>query len=381
MRVLHVIDALGVGGGAEHALATMLPMLRDRGVDSNVAVLTPREDGLQQQLVSQGFGVEVLDGRSSPAKIRALRRKVRKELPELVHATLFNSCIATRFACKGLPVRQVNSLVNTSYDPVRLSELGISRWKLKTMQLFDSITARLLGDHFHVLTDAVALEATEILHIRPSRLTKIPRGRSTDILKQPTNEQLARTRMELGVDRTTPLVLNIGRQDRQKAQVDLVRAFGLLMETHPDAMLFIAGRNGDASKELRQAIDEVGARERIELLGHRTDIPDLLAVADVFAFPSHYEGLGSVLIEAMAMGTAIVASDAPAIAEVLADGRCGLVVQRGDVCQLADSISKLLSDPNHRALLSDLGRQRFFDQYEIHQIVDRTFQMYVKLCE
>ena len=141
MKVLHVIDALGVGGGAEHSLAMMLPLLRDRGISSSVACLIPRQGGLQKELQEQGFSVEVLPTRSWPGRVRALRRKVIAESPDIVHATLFNSCLAARLACIGLGVARVDSLVNTSYDRVRSARLTVPKWKLWVVRQLDALTA------------------------------------------------------------------------------------------------------------------------------------------------------------------------------------------------------------------------------------------------
>lgn len=376
MKVLHVIDALGVGGGAEHSLATLLPMLRDRGVDSTIVCLIPRNGGLQEQLRSQGFDVEVLSAKSWLGRIRALRAKIHAESPDIVHATLLNSCLVTRFACVGLGVRQINSLVNTSYDPVRLSELNIPHWKLSTVRAVDGFTARHLGDRFHVITDAVLQEATGVLGIDPARITVIPRGRATDALGERTETRQRATRELLEIDDTVPVLLNIGRQDGQKAQADLIRAFALTLEAHPEAVLLIAGREGDASHEVARALAETGISESVHLLGHRGDVPDLLSMADVFVFPSRYEGLGCSLIEAMALGAPIIGSDAAAISEVLGDGRYGLVTPRGDIDALSKAITNLLSDPQRRVELSERGRKQFLEQYELGRIADLTVAMY-----
>lgn len=376
MKILHVIDALGVGGGAEHSLAGMLPLLEQRGVASTVLCLIPRVGGLQEQLRSEGFDVEILQSTSWVGRVRELRRKIRDEQPDIVHATLFNSCLITRLACVGLGIRQINSLVNTSYDPVRLRDLNIPRWKLSTMRVIDSFTARHFGDRFHAITNAVAKEGVEVLGIDRSRITVIPRGRNAKSFGESTAERKKAVRSGLNISPDTPVVLNIGRQDTQKAQADLIRAFAVVVTQLPDALLLIAGREGDASSEIQRALDESGIMNSVRLLGHRTDIPDLLVAADVFVFPSHYEGLGGSLIEAMALGVPIIGSDAPAIAEVLGNGQFGVVSPRGDVDALGFAIADLLSSPDRLGELSELGRRRFHETYETNQVVNRTIEMY-----
>lgn len=376
MRVVHVIDALGLGGGAEQALAVMLPLLRERGVDSSVACLIPRTGGIQERVGREGFGVEVLGPTSLPGRVKALRCTVADTAPDLVHATLFNASLVARLALLGRPERLVNSLVNTSYDPVRVQQLGLSPRKLDAVRRIDGLTARLRVDRVHAITEAVAAEATDALGIDPTRVEVIPRGRSTGTLGMPTQADRIAVRSKLGVPPTTPVVLSVGRQDAQKNQAGLVRAFAAVVDRHPDAVLWLAGREGDATPELVEAIGSADLGDRVSVLGHRDDAKALIAAADVFAFPSHYEGLGSVLIEAMALGTPIVGSDAPAVAEVLGAGRYGRVVARGAETAMAGAIADLLDDPAQRSALAAAARSRFEEYYELTLVADATVAMY-----
>ncbi|MBK7324209.1 MAG: glycosyltransferase [Candidatus Microthrix sp.] len=179
MRVLHVIDSLGVGGGAEHSLAKMLPLLRSRGVHSSLAVLIPREGGLQQQLREMGFPLHVIEGRSWPAKVLDLRKLIDSSHPDLVHATLYYSGLASRLATAFTSVPLINSRVSTSYDPARTMHNATSSWKLRLVRSADQITARPMVDHIHAVTDEVAEEATRVLRFPPARITVVKRGRSS----------------------------------------------------------------------------------------------------------------------------------------------------------------------------------------------------------
>lgn len=379
MKVLHVIDALGLGGGAEHSLAALLPLLRDRGVESVVVTLVPRAVGLQGTLRDEGFDVRVLPSMAWPARIRDLRTLVLSEAPDVVHATLFNACLATRLATIGVGIPRLNSLVNTSYDPVRIADLGIAPWKMGVMRRIDGFTARHLVDCFHTLTDAVADEAVDVLGVDRSKITVIPRGRSTAALGRRDQARRHDVRVGLGLEDDVPLVLTMGRQDDQKGHAGLVRAFATVVASHPRAQLLIAGRDGSATPALRQAIAASAVAAHIHELGHRSDAPDLYAAADIFAFPSLYEGLGCSLIEAMALEAPIVGSDAPAIDEVLEHGELGVVVPRGDDVALGRAISDLLDDPARRGDLGRRGRARFEERYEIDRVADATVELYRSL--
>src|SRR5205823_1865576 len=105
-------------------------------------------------------------------------------------------------------------------------------------------------------------------------------------------------------------------QERQKAQWALLEAVPRLVERQPDVVVLVAGREGNATSELALRMRDPIVRAHVRVLGHRADVPDLLAASDVFAFPSIFEGLGGSVIEAMALGLPIVASDLSALREV-----------------------------------------------------------------
>lgn len=380
MKVLHVIDSLGVGGGAEHSLANLLPLLDERGVTSSIATLVPRIGGLQERLSDAGYPLEVLPSTTLPGRVMALRRKVRHERPDLVHAALYNSCLVTRLALLGTGVPSIDTLASTSYDPARTEGIGAAPWKLHIVETVDRISIQ-RTTRVHAVNHAVADEATRVLHVRPSKISVIPRGRDARGLGEWSAHRRATTRERLGIDGPTPVVLNVGRQDHPKAQAELVRAFGVTAGDVADATLLIAGREGDATPELRRALDEVDLGERIRLLGHRDDVADLYVAADVFAFPSLYEGAAGAIVEAMALRCPVVGSDAVAVAEVLGDGELGVVAKRGDVAALADAMTGLLSDPQRRADLADRGEAEFDRRYRIEAVADATAALYRQVLD
>jgi glycosyltransferase involved in cell wall biosynthesis len=100
------------------------------------------------------------------------------------------------------------------------------------------------------------------------------------------------------------------------------------------------------------------------LLGHRSDVSDLLVAADVFVFPSLWEGLGGAVIEALALEVPIVASDLPALREVVIDGENGVLVNPGEVSDLAEAIQTILNAPSTAGLVSG-NRERFVAMFNI----------------
>lgn len=383
MKVLHVIDALGMGGGAEHSLAAILPELRKRGVVSTLACLDPRVGGLEERLRSEGFPVTLLSGRTLFGKALALRRLIRSAGPDLVHATLVRSCLVARFASVGFSRATpgpplVNSLVNTPYDPVRVRQLRVARWKLAVLRTVDGMTARHLVERFHAVSGAVADAAAADLGIDRERITVVYRGRPvTGGGGAAFGGQGVRTEIRRALDLSgeAPVLLNVGRQDHQKAQAVLVRALPEILEEHPGAVAWIAGRDGSASEELAGTIESLGLASKVRLLGHREDVRELLEAADLFVFPSLYEGVGGAAIEAMAVGLPVVAADIPPMREVVG-GECGVLTPPGEPEPLAIAVSRLLADDDRRKALGAAGRRRFLERHDLEVIADATVALY-----
>ena len=139
--------------------------------------------------------------------------------------------------------------------------------------------------------------------------------------------------------------MTLGRQEFQKGQWHLIEAMPEVLSQEPEAVLLLAGREGNSSERLRRAVASADVGSAVRFLGHRNDAPEILAAADVFVFPSLYEGLGGVLIQAMALGLPIVASDLPAIREVVEADANALVVTPGRPDDLETAILALAADP------------------------------------
>lgn len=365
MRVTYVINSLGAGG-AEQSILELVPPLRESGVELSLVTLSPPAAGV---LPESGRSVEVvhLGGRGLLDKARRLRRLLRETGPDLVHTSLFDADVAGRLAGRAAGVPVMTSLVNTMYDPARLSDPAVDARKLRVVKAVDSLTARHLTTHFHAITHAVKASCVETMGLDPARVTVVERGRDRSRLGRPGPERRAATRRALGIADDARLVLTVGRQEWQKGQAALIDAFDLVAERVPDAVLVLAGRPGHASGEVEAARARSGAADRVHVLGHRDDVGDLLAAADVFAFPSHYEGLGGSVIEAMAMALPVVVTRIPALEEVVEEGANALVVDRGDTTALAGSLEAVLTDDALRRRMSARSQEVYEERFTLER--------------
>ncbi len=362
LTYLFVINSFGAGG-AERSLADLLPVLRASGITPVIACLKEKDVGFRTEVVEAGFDVRLLSGRNLLSKARSLRGVIREIDPELVYTALFDADIVGRLASAGFQVPVITNLTNTAYDPARLDDPNVSVAKLKVVKLIDGITARMLSDRFHAVSHAVKDSMVDALGIDPDRVVVIHRGRDADAITVAPPDRKTAAKNALGIGSDNLVVVTVGRQEYQKGQAHLVRAFRHVHDALPNAKLVIAGREGHATDSLSQAISDEGLAEHVVVLGHRADVADVLSTAEVFAFPSVYEGLGGALIEAMAAGLPVVASDIPALREVVELQGNAILVPPADPDALADALIDLLRDTDRRAQYSVRSRELFEQRF------------------
>lgn len=374
MKVFHLIESL-VPGGAEMGLVSMASPLAARGVESQFAYLR-RRPGLQDQLEREGFEVVCLAGRQGRLGwVRRFAGLVNQERPDLVHTTLYEANLVGRVAgtLTGTPV--VTSLVNVPYGLEQRSAPGLQGWKVRATQLLDLATSRRVV-RFHAITETVADVMALRLRLPRSRIDVVPRGRDPAVLGQRTAARRAQARDELQIRPSSGLVLAAARQEHQKGLDILLEAMPIVRLQRPEAHLVVAGRPGNQTTTLQAAVTRLGLEGSVQFLGVRHDVPDLLCAADVFVLPSRWEGLGSVLLEAMALRAPIVASDLAPVREVLSDQREGLLVPPNRPKALAAAIVATLGDQDGARERAERAFVRFADCFTIDRVATEMKAFY-----
>lgn len=374
IRVLYVVDSL-VGGGAETSLQALVPACAARGVDIEIAYLKERP-GLHDEFSRTGARLVSLDGPGGrPGWISRTARVLRQRRPDLVHTTLFEADIAGRCAAALCRIPVVTSLVNEQYGAAQLADPRLKAWKVRAAQVVDAATARRVV-RFHALTEHVADTMARRLAVLRDRIDVIGRGRDPEALGARSVERRKEARARLGVAADAPLILAAARQEYQKGLDILLEALPPVLERLPSTRLVVAGREGNASPTLRAVRDRLGLSERALFVGARKDVPDLMCAADVFVLPSRWEGLGSVLLEAMALGAPIVASDLPAVRELLDDGVHARLAAPGDPGALARALIAAVEHPRDSSAMAAAALERFLSNYTIDVIAERMTAFY-----
>ncbi len=283
-----------------------------------------------------------------------LRNIVRSEHPDLLHTTLFFSNLTGRIAARTASTPVVTTLANQDYGPEHRANSRYGAWSVRAVHAADLMTTP-LTTRFHAVSADVARVMCHRLRIPPNRIQVVYRGRDPARLGAPTRDRRLQARAALSVDESAPLVLSVGRLDRQKGVETTIAAFRRLVARMPDAVLLVAGRPGNAAAVVQAEAQRTPA---VRLLGHRTDVPDLMCAADVLSFPSRWEGLGGTLIEAMALRLGIVASDIPSVAETIGDLGWPLV-RPDDGLALAEGLISVLERSAVDEARKDAGERRF----------------------
>jgi glycosyltransferase involved in cell wall biosynthesis len=378
-KILFVIDSLGAGG-AERSLAELLPALDDAGIGATIACLDHRPNGIESDVVASGADVRFLP-RGPIRRVRALRRIIRVEAPDVVHTTILAANLAGRLASIGRSTTVLTSLVNTPYTPIRNEDPRVRPWALSAVRLLDVVSSRLLTDHFHAITCAVKEWAVEEMGLDPRRITVIHRGRDPERLGEPGPARRRAARRALGLRDDDEVVITVGRQEYQKGQRFLLEAIATLAPARPNVKVLVAGRPGATSRELSELIARPALEGRIHMLGYREDVPELLAASDVFAFPSLFEGLGGSVLEAMALGLPIVASDLPAVREVVEDGENALLVPVASADDLATGIAEILDHPDRAAAFGARSREIFLERFTSARSAEAMIDLYRDLVQ
>ena len=172
-----------------------------------------------------------------------------------------------------------------------------------------------------------------------------------------------------------PIGISVARLSPEKDIETLLRATSLVIKSHPDFRLKLIG-DGPERERLHSLREQLALGSHVEFLGERHDVPSLLSSAGFFVSSSRSEGISLTLLEAMAVGLPIVATDVGGNPEIILDGQTGRLVPSKSPETLAAAMCDMLADPTLWNLYGTLGRQRVEDQFNITYMVARYEQLY-----
>ena len=189
-------------------------------------------------------------------------------------------------------------------------------------------------------------------------------------------------RHELGIPHAAPVIVSAARLFRGKGQDDVIRAMPELRREFPTLRLLVVGRDDlqamptSFMAELKSLVRELGVSEHVMFTGQRSDMPAVMAAADVFALPSFEEPFGLVFAEAMAMKKPVVAVNNGGTPEVVDHGKSGLLSEPGNQEELTANLRLLLRDGVLRARMGEFGRQRVESRFHAGRVAADVAALY-----
>jgi glycosyltransferase involved in cell wall biosynthesis len=256
------------------------------------------------------------------------------------------------------------ALVASRRVDFHLQKHSFSRWKYRQVDLFIAASEAIRGVLVH---DGIPARQIVVVHdgIDVAKIGRLP---ALDI------------HAELWLPHGAPVIANVGALVPHKGQKYLVEAMRLVVREVPDAHLVIFG-DGELRGPLERQIKDLHLEKHVLLAGFRPDVLQLMKTVDLFVMSSVTEGLGSAVLDAMAMKLAVVATRAGGIPEAVRHGTTGLLVPPAHASDLAKAMVRLLKEPALCRRMGEAGLTAVADQFGVGRMLQATLRAYRQAAE
>jgi len=367
-RVLHLRTVSGKGGGPEKTLLNNPRFLSDE-YDVRLAYVRPEVDAeYDMPRRAESMGVQLADiperCGTDPRTVWRLAREIVRFRPHLLHAHDYKTNLlgVALARCFRIPV------VTTLHGYVTRGG------RLELYYLADRMALPLM-DHVVSVSPDLDRQAGAV-RVPPSRRSMLENGIDTDDFRRRLNVAAAKKR--LGLHSGQAVIGAVGRLAPEKGFDVLIRATASLAKSGVDLVLLIAG-TGEEDQPLRELAEQIGVADRVRLLGHVGDPRTLFEAMDVFVLSSYREGLPNVLLEAMALEVAVVATRVNGVPRLVRDGENGLLVEAGSHDELSAAIGRLLGDDATRHRLGQAGRATVESNYSFGRRMAKMRRVYERV--
>lgn len=356
--VVQVLYSLEIGGAEKVAVTIGAHLDRKRFRPAICAL--DRDGVLSEELVRYGIPYHVLWRKGIEAGVLArLYRCFRQERARIVHTHQFPQLL---FSC--LPARAYGAkIVHTEHEFYTYRDNARARRLFKPLLRFCSVLT--------VVGPEIARYYIEELGVPPKRVQVIANAVDTARFKLPSPE--SRSRLGLAAE---DLVFGIvGRLEREKDHRTLLHAFRTLADHVPAARLLIVGE-GSLRRELEDCARTLGLERNVIFLGARADIPEVLAALDVFVLTSVHEGVPLSVVEAMAAGKPVIATDVGGLRLLVKPSVNGLLVPPSDPVAIEAAMRELAANPALRQGMGERSRQIACDSFSVSAMIERYQEIY-----
>lgn len=373
LNILHIIEDLETGG-AERRLVNDIKYIDRNMFSHTICVLRLNVEMKDTCLSGIPFYRYEVDNLADIFKnIFSMNRIVSKHHIDIIHTQLFWADLAGRvLKVINQGVKLVSTIQSSAHEH-NGSELYSHKRKI-----LDSISGRLLNDGFIAVSEYAKNVSIKEVKFPPEKIKVI--YNSVDLECGVLDSKTRGLREEFGIIPQDKILISMGRFVPAKGHIYLIRAMAMIKERPPEIKLLLVG-DGPGKNDLVREAAELGVSSNIIFTGKRSDARDILALGDVFIFPSLYgEGLPLALLEAMAAGMPCIVTSTGPNSEVIEDGKNGIIIKPAHPKEIAGAVLDLFSRPDKLSKFGKLGLQTVKDRFSAFSSARMLEEYYVKIA-
>ncbi|TET64330.1 MAG: glycosyltransferase family 1 protein [Candidatus Stahlbacteria bacterium] len=387
-KIIHLITRLDKGGSAENTLLTALGINKKK-----YEVILVKGPTYESRMSKEEHASVIADLKEAQLKgvkivnIPFLLRRINpvydllalfslyilliKERPTIVHTHTSKAGLLGTLAAKmaGIPI-----LIHTPHGHVLWGYFG--PLKTKIFIFLERLTSRITGK-IVALTNREKEDYLMFRIANEDRFVVIFSGVKLNKFKESLFGEKQNFKKELGIPENSSIVGTVGRLVPVKGPESLIKAAKYIISKYPDTFFIFTG-DGYLRQDLENKAFKMGTKENIIFLGWRDDAAKIISAYDVFVLPSLNEGMGRVLVEAMALGKPIVASNIGGIPDLVIHGKNGFLVPPKNPKELAKYIQILLEDEKKREKMGLAGKEMSLN-FSAENMVEKIAELYEEL--
>ncbi len=389
IKVIHIITRFDKGGSAENTFLTIRYLDKDRYRVILAKGLSIESDlGAKEAQAVENNLAEAKRNGVKIVKIPELVRKInlfydfkafvtlvkifREERPHIVHTHTSKAGVLGRWAAC---LAKIPVIIHTPHGHVFWGYFN--KWKTSFYIFLERLTAH-ITDKIITLTEQEKKDHLRFKIASEDKFLPVHSGVDLDKFFNVSIDS-AEMKRNLGIPGNAFVVGTAGRLISIKGHRYLIEAAKEIVATKPDINFLFLG-DGELQEELEKMASELSIRKNVRFLGWRPDVAEVISIFDIFVLPSLNEGMGKVLVEAMALGKPIVASNVGGIPDLIIQGENGLLVPVADPKALASGIEFLLKNPKKRKEMGEKGKKIAIN-YGLDSMVQKIDQLYLELLK
>jgi glycosyltransferase involved in cell wall biosynthesis len=375
-RILWLIDSMTVGG-AERLVPIFAQSYDKTRFELSVACLKEIEgNSMAAELERIGVPVTVIGARNlrDLAAFRRLTKFIREHRFDLIHTHLTYSDIWGRIAARLTGARVVSTL-----HVAKFTAHNMRGSRTDLIERLADLVRRNIGGPVIAVSDSLKAKFRDKGYSN-GRVITVRNGISLEEFELPREFSRDEQRARLGIPVNAQVIVCVSALREGKGHRLLLDAAAKLVREKPEVRFLIVG-GGPLESELRRRAEANNLCDKVVFTGTRTDIPELLAVGDVFVLPSENDSLPTAFFEAMALGLPSIGLRSGGVPEIVSHGETGIVVDSPDAKHLADAIRKLVNDPPLARAMGAGGRRRVEAEFTSEKWVRDLERVYEEVLD